>query len=132
EIELDLQIALGQALVANRSWGAPELAEVHSRARELALTLNRPRALLFALWGRFTDHWCRFDLKRARRLAGENSPEVGHTWRRALLFTTRRMSPPTWRCCPTTHWSSYGCIQSGCSVTLRGRPPCCLSADRAE
>jgi predicted ATPase len=33
EIELDLQIALGQALIPNRSWGAPELAEVQSRAR---------------------------------------------------------------------------------------------------
>jgi len=71
ERELDLQIALGQALIANRSWGAPELAEVHSRARELASTLKRERALLFALWGQFTDHWARADLKQARQLAAE-------------------------------------------------------------
>jgi predicted ATPase len=51
ETELDLQIALSRALTMNRGWGAPELAEVHSRARALALTLNRPRALLSALWG---------------------------------------------------------------------------------
>jgi predicted ATPase len=69
--ELDLQIALGQALVMNRSWGAPELVDVHSRARELASTLNRPRALLFALWGQATDRWVRADLKRARRLSAE-------------------------------------------------------------
>jgi predicted ATPase len=69
--ELDLQIALGQALIMDRSWGAQELVEVHSRARELALTLNRPRALLFALRGQFTDHWARADLKRAQRLAAE-------------------------------------------------------------
>ena len=36
----------------NRSWGTPELVEVHSRTRELASTLNRPRALLFALWAK--------------------------------------------------------------------------------
>jgi predicted ATPase len=71
ERELDLQIALGRALTANRGWGAPELAAVHSKARELALTLNRPRALLFALWGQFMDHWARTDLERARWLAAE-------------------------------------------------------------
>jgi class 3 adenylate cyclase/tetratricopeptide (TPR) repeat protein len=78
ETELDLQIALGQALIMNRSWGAPELDEVHARARELALTLNRPRALLFALWGQWTDHWARADLRRARRLAAELR-ELGDT-----------------------------------------------------
>jgi hypothetical protein len=71
ETDLDLQIALGRALTASRVWGAPELAEVHSRAGELALTLNRPRALLFALWGQATDHWARSELKRARRVAEE-------------------------------------------------------------
>jgi predicted ATPase len=71
ETELDLQIALGQALIMNRSWGVTELGEVYSRARELALALHRPRALLFALWGQFTDHWARADLKRARQLAAE-------------------------------------------------------------
>jgi tetratricopeptide (TPR) repeat protein len=71
ETELDLRIALGQALSANRGWGSPELAEVHSRSRELASMLNRPRALLFALWGQFMNHITRADLKRARRLAAE-------------------------------------------------------------
>ncbi len=69
--ELDLRIALGQALIASRSWAAPELGQVYSRARELASALSRPRALLFALWGQYTDHWARADLKRARRLAAE-------------------------------------------------------------
>jgi len=76
--ELDLQIALGQALKMNRGWGAPELVKVHSRARELASTLNRPRTLLFALWGQFTEHWARADLRRARRLAVELR-ELGDT-----------------------------------------------------
>jgi class 3 adenylate cyclase len=84
ETELDLQVALGQALIISRGWGAPELAEVHSRARELALTLNRPRALLFALCGQLTDHWVRADLKQARRLAAEMR-ELGDTTGNALM-----------------------------------------------
>jgi tetratricopeptide (TPR) repeat protein len=71
ERELDLQIALGQALIARRGWGAPELGEVYARVRELASTLKRSRALLFALWGEFTNHRAAADLKRARRLAAE-------------------------------------------------------------
>jgi tetratricopeptide (TPR) repeat protein len=71
EIELDLQVTLGLALTASRGWGAPELAEVYSRARQLALTLNRPRALLSALWGQFLDRWARSDLEGAERLAAE-------------------------------------------------------------
>jgi class 3 adenylate cyclase/tetratricopeptide (TPR) repeat protein len=72
ETELDLHIALGQALTASyTSLGVPELAEVFSRARELASTLNRPRALLSILWGQLQDHWARADLQRVQRLATE-------------------------------------------------------------
>jgi class 3 adenylate cyclase/tetratricopeptide (TPR) repeat protein len=72
EREFDLQIALSRALEASRSWGAPELDNVHSRARELALALKRPRALLFALWGQWCDTiYGRVDLEQAQRLAAE-------------------------------------------------------------
>jgi predicted ATPase len=72
ETELDLQIALGQALIASHTnWGVPELAEVFSRASELASTLNRPRALLSILLSQFLDDWVRADLQRAQRLATE-------------------------------------------------------------
>jgi predicted ATPase len=71
ETELDLQIALGQALIVNRSWSAPELGEVHSRALELASTLKRPRALLSALWGQYAYHACGARHDRARQLAAE-------------------------------------------------------------
>src|SRR5207244_621333 len=55
EAELGLQIAPGQALTANGGRGRP----------------GRRRAVLFALWGEWTDHWARADLKRARGLAHE-------------------------------------------------------------
>jgi class 3 adenylate cyclase/predicted ATPase len=79
EREFDLQIALSRALEASRSWGAPELDDVHSRTRELALALQRPRALLFALWGQWCDTvFGRVDLKQADRLA-EELRELGDT-----------------------------------------------------
>jgi predicted ATPase len=71
EREFDLQVALAQALIASQGWGAPELAEVHSRARELASMLARPRAVFSALWGQYIYDWARADLKRAQRLAAE-------------------------------------------------------------
>jgi tetratricopeptide (TPR) repeat protein len=72
ETELDLQIALGQALAASHtSWGSLELAAVNSRARELAAALNRPRALVSILFNQLWDHWARADLQRAQRLATE-------------------------------------------------------------
>jgi class 3 adenylate cyclase/tetratricopeptide (TPR) repeat protein len=73
ETELDLQIALGQALGAasHTNWGLPELAAVNSRARELASALNRPRALASILFGQLWDDWARADLHPARRLVTE-------------------------------------------------------------
>jgi predicted ATPase len=72
ETELDLLIALSQALTASHTnLGVPELAEAHSRLRELSSTLNRPRALLSALWSQLWDDWARADLQRAQRLATE-------------------------------------------------------------
>jgi class 3 adenylate cyclase len=71
EREFDLLIPLRHSLIANRGFGAPELADVHSRARELASTLKRPRALLLALWGQFNYHSCRAELEQARQLAAE-------------------------------------------------------------
>jgi class 3 adenylate cyclase/predicted ATPase len=69
--ELDLQIALGQALVANRGWGTQEMGAAYARARHLAATLNRSRELLFTLQGEFQYHVSRADLSRARQLSAE-------------------------------------------------------------
>jgi class 3 adenylate cyclase/predicted ATPase len=72
EAELDLQIALSQALfLTHQAFGWPEWAEVHARARELASTLNRPRALCSALWGQCAGHFHQADLHPAQRLATE-------------------------------------------------------------
>jgi predicted ATPase len=71
ETELDLQIALGRALITSRMRGVPGLAEAYSRARELAVALNRPRGLVSILFGQLYDEWAQGDLQRAQRLAAE-------------------------------------------------------------
>jgi predicted ATPase/class 3 adenylate cyclase len=71
ERALDLQIALGQALIAIWGWGAPEMGEAYARARQLAETLNHPRELLFAMQGEFQYHVSRADLDRARQLSAQ-------------------------------------------------------------
>jgi predicted ATPase len=82
ETELDLLIALGQALIANKGWGAPDLDEVHSRALTLASALKRPRALLSAVWGQYAYYAVSARHERARQLAaairdlGETSGDI--------------------------------------------------------
>ena len=71
ERELDLQIALGQALCVLQGLGAREVGEAYRRARQLALTLNRPRALLFALQAEWLYRRHRADLRGALQLAAE-------------------------------------------------------------
>jgi tetratricopeptide (TPR) repeat protein len=71
ETEFDLQIGLGQATSASRGLAVPELGQAYARARELASTLNRPRALLFALYGQHNYHAFRGDLTRAQQLTAE-------------------------------------------------------------
>jgi hypothetical protein len=69
--ELELQIALSQALMANKGWGAEGVSETYARARQLAAMLNRPRELLFASQGEFQYQISRSNLMRARELAAE-------------------------------------------------------------
>ena len=66
ECEFDLQIALAWALFASRSPGAPEIGDAYNRARQLAVTLYRPRALLAVLYGEWAHQVNRPDLNRAR------------------------------------------------------------------
>jgi tetratricopeptide (TPR) repeat protein len=49
----------------------PEVSEAYARARELALALNRPRALLPAPWGQWANHATGANHERARQLAAE-------------------------------------------------------------
>jgi predicted ATPase len=91
ECELDLLIALGQALSLNRVWGASELLEMNARVRQLAATLGRPRALFSALWHQINGHVLRGELRRAQLLAIELC-ELGDTAGDVPMRVTSRIT----------------------------------------
>jgi predicted ATPase len=63
--ELDLQMALGPALIATKGFGAPPVGKTYTRARELAEQLDRPECLVPLLNGQFTFHLIREEYKLA-------------------------------------------------------------------
>ena len=69
--ELDLQIGIGQALLATKGYSAPAVAEAYGRARELAEQLDRPDYLAPLLHGLWALHLVRGELKVALALAEE-------------------------------------------------------------
>jgi class 3 adenylate cyclase/predicted ATPase len=71
--ELDLQIALGHALLATKGYGASEPGEAYVRARQLCEQLNRPAQLGTILAGQFAFRQVRAELEQAERHAEEIS-----------------------------------------------------------
>jgi class 3 adenylate cyclase/tetratricopeptide (TPR) repeat protein len=69
--ELDLQIALGKALMATKGYGAPETGEAFDRARSLCDQLDRPAQLVTVLHGQWLHVLVAGDLALARRRAEE-------------------------------------------------------------
>jgi class 3 adenylate cyclase/tetratricopeptide (TPR) repeat protein len=81
QYELDLEIALGRALMATRGYAAPEVGESFVRARQLCDQLNRPQ-FVPVLYGEWLHHFLRAELDRAREgaekmlLLGEDRNDV--------------------------------------------------------
>jgi tetratricopeptide (TPR) repeat protein len=71
EQELDLQITLGEALMATRGQAAPESGEVFARARQLSEQLDRPAQLVRVLVGQFRFCHVRGELEQAKHHAEE-------------------------------------------------------------
>ena len=69
--ELDLQIALGAALIATRGWAAPEVERACARARELCAGEDQIPQLLAALYGLFLHHLHWSSKHVALQIAGE-------------------------------------------------------------
>jgi len=74
--DLDLQIALGRALMATSGYSAPTVAETIVRARALAEQLDRPEYLVPLLFSQRVFHSVRADHKLALSLA-EQIEKVG-------------------------------------------------------
>jgi predicted ATPase len=66
--ELDLQIALGPALMAARGWAAPEVEQTYGRARALCAQLGETSQLFSTLWGLWRFYQSRGALPAARDL----------------------------------------------------------------
>jgi class 3 adenylate cyclase/predicted ATPase len=71
EQELNLQIALGQALLATSGYAAPEPGDAYARARYLCQRLDRWGQLGPILYGQFVFHLVRGELERAEHHATE-------------------------------------------------------------
>jgi predicted ATPase len=69
--ELDLQIALGKAMIATKGYAAPETGEAFNRARSLCEQLDRPPQLVSVLHGQWVQVLLAGDLALARSRAEE-------------------------------------------------------------
>jgi len=79
-LELQLQSAIGPALIALKGFGDSEVGAVYGRAAELSGQLGEGPHLFTSLWGQWVYHLVRDDLHKARRLALEmkHLGEVSH------------------------------------------------------
>ncbi|MFK4506416.1 AAA family ATPase [Bradyrhizobium daqingense] len=68
--ELELQVALGVALMASKGWAAPEVGRANARARSLCECLGDTSRLFPVLYGEWVFHVVRAELE-AGRTAGE-------------------------------------------------------------
>jgi len=70
-LELDLQIALGPALMVARGYGAPEVARAYQRARELCREVGEASERFAALHGLWLHHWLQGDARAVLDLTRE-------------------------------------------------------------
>ncbi len=66
--ELDLQIALGPALIAIKGWAAPEVEKTYTRARELCQQVGETSQLFPVLWGLWVFHDVRAEFQKSHEL----------------------------------------------------------------
>ena len=66
--ELELQVALGPALMATKGWTAPEVENVYTQARELCRHVGETPQLFPALWGLWLFYYVRGEYQTAREL----------------------------------------------------------------
>ena len=75
-LELDLQLALGHALIGAKGFSAPEVGSTFARARALAEQNDRPECLRQAFLGKWAFHRNRGEYKLALALA-EQTEKIG-------------------------------------------------------
>jgi class 3 adenylate cyclase/predicted ATPase len=68
-LELDLQLALGPALMTTKGYGAPEVVRTYARARELCRHVGEHPELFTVLHGLWLYYWVRGDMPAVLDLA---------------------------------------------------------------
>jgi predicted ATPase len=69
--ELELQIALGRALIVTQGYPAPAVGETYARARALCEQLDRPPEIAPVLYGQFVHYLMKGPLRLAGALAAD-------------------------------------------------------------
>ena len=84
--EIMLQAALGAPLMATKGWGAPEVEQVSSRARELCQQVGESAQLFPVLWGLWNFYIIRSQLQTAQELGEQFMRLAQHTPDPAFLL----------------------------------------------
>jgi tetratricopeptide (TPR) repeat protein len=69
--ELELQIALGRALIVSQGYAAPAVGETYTRARALCEQLGRPPEIMPVLHGQFVYYLTKGPLRLAQEIAAD-------------------------------------------------------------
>lgn len=102
--ELDLQVALGAALIATHGYTAPETDRAFDRARELCERVGETSQLLRVVWGQFIRRFVGGDQNSARdtaeeilrlseRMGDTGGREMGHAGRGCALLHLGALAP---------------------------------------
>ncbi len=83
--ELLLQLAVGPALIVVRGWGAPEVKQAYVRARDLCERLDDSPEFFYVLFGLWTVHFLRDELRAASEL-GQQILRLAETARDPALL----------------------------------------------
>jgi predicted ATPase len=94
-LELNLQIALFAPLAGARGYGATELGEAYTRARELEEKVGDPRQLLLVLYGLWGHNRVRSELRTSQKLAEECLSLAHEVAVPAFLMEAHRMTDET-------------------------------------
>ena len=90
--ELELQIALGRALIVTQGYAAAAVGEAYARARALCERLDRPPEIVPVLYGQFVYHLVKGSLRPARALAAELLQRGEHSADEAITGMGHRFS----------------------------------------
>jgi class 3 adenylate cyclase/tetratricopeptide (TPR) repeat protein len=85
QLELHLQLAVGPALIAMKGWPALEVERTYTRARELCEQLGDPPELFHVLFGLWTVHFLRDELRAAYEM-GQQLLQLAQTANESALL----------------------------------------------